>query len=152
MRRSVAAKRAKRAGQFVADALAGRLGVLLMTMSYALLAVVLLGYVSTHVYTSSLMEDVAARDRERRELKERIGRLTTQYASLSSRARISSYCEERLGMVEAGVTHVTRVRIEAGQSRRVSEFAESDPAGISVRDVLGSHYGDLSRVMQKEAR
>jgi cell division protein FtsL len=140
-------ERLRRATQFVLDALSGRLGVLMMTLSYASFAVVLLAYVSTQVYTDSLLEDINGNRREELELKERIGRLTASYASLSSRARVSAYCEERLGMVEADVTEVIRVAVDGSQEFSSAEDFTSDP--VHIPDVLGSEIGDLTEVMRR---
>jgi len=106
----------RRWGQPAFDALVGRRGMVAMTLAYVTLAAALLAYVCTHVYTSALMEDLNRRRAEVRELEEKAARLTAAYASLSSRARISSYCEERLGMVEAGGDRIVRVRLEEGDA------------------------------------
>jgi cell division protein FtsL len=140
-------ERVRRASQFVLDTLSGRLGVLMMTLSYASFAVVLLAYVSTQVYTDSLMEDITGCKREERELKERIGRLTAQYAALSARARVSAYCEDKLGMIEADVTQIVRVVIDGDDEFSSAEDFTSEP--VWIPDVLGSEIGDLTEVMQR---
>jgi len=137
--------RLRQGWDFVVDALSGRMGVLMMTLAYAVFAVVLLGYVSTQVYTNSLMEDISARKHEQRLAKERIARLTARYAALSSRARIGSYCEERLGMVQADAGNVVRLAVEGEGDAHggVLRFTE-EPA-----DLLGSDIGGLSEVIQR---
>jgi hypothetical protein len=140
-------QRLRRVGQFALDALTGRLGVFMMTLSYAVFAVVLLGYVSTQVYTNSLMEDIGARRREQAKLRERIGHLTAKYASLASRARVADYCEEKLSMVEADTTQMVRVSVEDGHiitGRR--EFIQEP---VRVTDMLGSELGDLTEVIRR---
>jgi len=134
--------------QFVLDALSGRLGVLMMTLAYASFAVVLLAYVSTQVYTDSLMEDISGRREAQRQAKEQIVRLTAQYASLASRSRIGGYCEDKLGMVQADAADVMRLSIATGDrsSLKAAEF-HAQPAEIP--DMIGSEIGSLSEVMKK---
>lgn len=83
----------------------------MMALSYASLAVVMLAYVSTQVYTSSLMEDVAGRQKDRRLMEEQVGTMMSDYAQLISRTRVSEFCEGTLGMVEGDVTRMMRVRV-----------------------------------------
>lgn len=140
-------ERLRRTVQFVLDALSGRLGVFMMTLSYTSFAVVLLAYVSTQVYTDSLLEDINGNRREEQELKERIGRLTAQYASLSSRARVSAYCEEKLGMVEADVNQVIRVAVDDEHEFSSAEDFTGEP--VRIPEVLGSEIGELTEVMKR---
>jgi len=135
-------------GQLAFDALAGRRGLVAMTLAYVTLAAALLAYVSTHVYTSSLMEDLNRRRGEVRELEERAAQLTARYAALSSRSRISAYCEERLGMVEGGGSNVVRVRLEDGDAPPASRwrFSGADRDGSSD---LGPQIGWMTEVMQR---
>lgn len=130
--------RLRQASQFLVDALAGRLGVLMMTLSYASLAVVLLAYVSTQVYTSSLMEEVARRQDERRQMEERIGTMMGDYAGLVSRARVGTFCEVKLGMIEADATRMTRVRISPGDPAP-SRTDESTLDHMEVSEMLGAN-------------
>jgi hypothetical protein len=140
-------QRLRRVGHFVLDALTGRLGVFMMTLSYAAFAVVLLGYVSTQVYTNSLMEDIAARRREQTELRERIGHMTARYTSLASRSRVSSYCENKLSMVEADTSQMVRISVEGGDAfSGPREFARES---VRVTDMLGSELGDLTEVINR---
>lgn len=140
--------RLRYAWQFLLDALSGRLGVLMMTFAYASFAVVLLAYVSAQVYTDSLMEDISGRRQDQRQAREKIVRLTAQYASLASRARIGAYCEKKLGMVQADAADVMRLSIDTGD--RSSLKADEFPARpVEIPDVLGSEIGSLSEVMNK---
>jgi C4-dicarboxylate-specific signal transduction histidine kinase len=141
-------QRLRHVWEFVVDALSGRLGVLMMTLAYASFAVVLLAYVSTQVYTNSLMEDISARKHEEREVKERIARLTARYSSLTSRARVSGYCEGKLGMVQADATVVTRLSVE-GDRAALSSAREFTEDAVSIPDVLGSEIGGLTEVIRK---
>jgi len=138
----------RRLGQLAFDALAGRRGLVAMTLAYATLAAALLAYVSTHVYTSSLMEDLNRRRVQVRELEERAARLTARYAALSSRARISAYCEERLGMVEGGGSHLVRVRLEVGDAPASSRWRYSGADEDTSSD-LGPQIGWMTEVMQR---
>ncbi len=137
--------RALMVGQFLLDALAGRLGAPMMVMGYATFAVLLLAYVSTQVYTSSLMEDVAARQREELVLRERIGVLTARYATMTSKSRVSRHCEENLGLVGATQDDVVRVAVDGPGPRDPSR---RDTA-VRVDDVLGADVSELSQVMRR---
>jgi hypothetical protein len=103
--------------------------------------------VSTQVYTNSLMEDISARKRDERALKERIGQLTTGYVSLASRSRVSSYCENKLDMVEADAAQVIRVSLDDDDDiARAREFSEGP---VRIPEILGSDIGELTRVMRR---
>lgn len=132
-------------GQFFLDALAGRLGAPMMVMGYVTFAVLLLAYVSTQVYTSSLMENVAARKREELVLRERIGVLTARYATMTSKSRVSRHCEEDLGLVGATQDDVVRVAVDSPALR--ADSAPEDP--VRVDDVLGTDVSELSQVMRR---
>jgi hypothetical protein len=137
-------RRAVFAGQFLLDALGGKLGVPMMVLGYLSFAVCLLAYVSTQVYTSSLMEDVAARKRTELALKERIGVLTARYATMTSKSRISSTCERDLGLVESTTADVVRVSVD-GSTPPDSPLVPE----LRVDDVLGSEMSGLTRVMRR---
>lgn len=132
-------------GQFFLDALAGRLGAPMMVLAYATFAVLLLAYVSTQVYTSSLMEDVAARKRDELLLRERIGVLTARYSTMTSKSRVSRHCEENLGLVGATQDEVVRVAIDGPT---VDAAARLD-GSVRVEQVLGSDVSTLSQVMRR---
>lgn len=132
-------------GQFLLDALAGRLGAPMMVLGYATFAVLLLAYVSTQVYTSSLMEDVAARKREELLLRERIGVLTARYTTTTSKSRVSRHCEENLGLVGATQDDVVRVAIDGPVIRDTAP----PNASVHVDEVLGADISGLSRVMRR---
>ena len=132
-------------GQFFLDALAGRLGAPMMVMGYVTFAVLLLAYVSTQVYTSSLMENVAARKRDELVLRERIGVLTARYATMTSKSRVSRHCEEDLGLIGATQNDVVRVAIDG--PFLPSDSASEDP--VRVDDVLGADVSELSQVLRR---
>lgn len=131
------------AGQFLLDALGGKLGAPMMVMGYVTFAVLLLAYVSTQVYTSSLMEDVAARKRDELALREKIGVLTARYATMTSKSRVSRHCEESLGLVGATQNDVVRVAVD-GPVR-----SQDEPRPLRVTDVLGADVSQLSQVMRR---
>jgi hypothetical protein len=132
-------------GQFFLDALAGRLGAPMMVLAYATFAVLLLAYVSTQVYTSSLMEDVAARKREELLLRERIGLLTARYSTMTSKSRVSRHCEENLGLVGATQDDVVRVAIDGPTIDGVAPLDRP----VRVDQVLGTDVSTLSQVMRR---
>lgn len=138
--------RARLIGQFWLDALAGRLGAPMMVLGYLTFAVLLLAYVSTQVYTSSLMEDVAARKREELQVRERIGVLTARYATMTSKSRVSRHCEEDLGLVGATQDDVVRVAIDGPALRDAVPVAEPS---LRVEHVLGADVSDLSQVIRR---
>ena len=131
------------AGQFLLDALGGKLGAPMMVMGYVTFAVLLLAYVSTQVYTSSLMEEVAARKRDELALREKIGVLTARYATMTSKSRVSRHCEESLGLVGATQNDVVRVAVD-GPAR-----PQDEPRLLRVTDVLGADVSQLSQVMRR---
>jgi hypothetical protein len=138
----------KKTVRFVADALTGRLGIAMMVLGYSACAFVLLAYVSTQVYTYSLMEDIVKLEREQRGLKERIGLQTERYVALSSKDRIASICESRLALVQAGNDQLVRVSIGRGWPPRgtQSDFREDT---IDLPDLMGSDINELTEVMRK---
>jgi hypothetical protein len=132
MKRSYTAARCRKLTRFVADALTGRLGVAAMVAGYSVCAVVLLAYVSTKVYTYSLMEDVSACDRKQRALEERVGLLTERYAELSAMDRVTEICEERLGMVPADAGQLIRVAVDSDWgSEGLEDDFEGGDAGLA---------------------
>ncbi len=137
--------RALVAGQLLLDALAGKLGAPMMVMGYITFAVLLLAYVSTQVYTSSLMEDVAARKREELATRERLGVLTARYATMTSKSRVSRHCEESLGLVGASQDDVVRVAVD-GMGRLDDPSTDSS---VRVERVLGADVSELSQVMRR---
>ncbi|MDH4036644.1 MAG: hypothetical protein OEX18_05300 [Candidatus Krumholzibacteria bacterium] len=130
------------AGRFLLDALSGKLGVPMMVMAYATSSVFLLAYVSTQVYTNSLMETIAEKKRSRQALEERIGVLTAQYTTLTAKSRISRQCEETMGMVSANMNDVVRVAVE-GDALPESPV---EPR-VRVNEVLGTEISDLTQVV-----
>ncbi len=132
------------AGRFLLDALSGRLGVPIMVTAYVVFSVLLLGYVSTQVYTSTLMEDVAQRRRTKLALDEHIGVLMAQYSTMTSKSRISQQCEQSMGMVSSTMNDVVRVAV------RESVLPGPEPEQrIRVNEVLGNGMNDISQVVHE---
>ncbi len=104
-----------------------RLSVTLLV--YTVLALLLLTYVSAHVFTSMLSQDIAQLQVQRQQRKETFNKLTSQYISVSSRARVADYCESVLGMVQTGERSVQRfaVRERPASSEKGVAFARVSP-------------------------
>jgi hypothetical protein len=132
------------AGRFLLDALSGRLGIPMMVMAYMTFSAFLLAYVSTQVYTNSLMESITERKHARLALEERIGVLTAQYATMTSKSRVSRQCEERMGMVSASMNDVVRVAVDDA----VLPAPVSEPR-VRVDEVLGTEMNDLTQVVDE---
>jgi cell division protein FtsL len=134
--------------RFVADALTGRLGVAAMVLGYSACAVGLLVYVSSQVYTFSLMEDISKLEREQKVLKETVGLLTEDYAELSSMERITRICSNKLGMSPADAGGVIRVSIDTdwvpGGAR--SDF---DDEGVDLPGMMGRSIDEITEVMRR---
>lgn len=143
-----ARKRMRVAGQFVGDALSGRLGLFMMTLAYAALGVTLLGYVSTQVYTNSLMEGVSAGEADLRRAQERVGLLMRDYATLVSKQRVSDYCESQLGMIEGDAARITRVRLR-GDNDLFGPSRQERPAPVVMPEVLGSNIVGMTEAMRR---
>lgn len=128
------------AGQIFFAALSGKLGVPMMIGGYAVVAILLLGYVSAQVYTNSLMEEVSARKRREVVAREKIGMLTARYATMTSKSRVSRECEGQLGLVESTTSDVVRVVIDGAL-----DGGESPRAAART----GADIQELTRVMRQ---
>lgn len=82
-------------------ALTGQTKIQVTILAYSVVAFLLLGYVSAQILTSVLAQEISDLTEERRQYKENLSKLTSDYVALSSRARISEYCETVLGMHQA---------------------------------------------------
>jgi hypothetical protein len=142
------AARLKRVTNFVVDALTGRLGVAAMVLSCSTCAVVLLAYVSTQVYTYSLMEDILDRERTQRALKEELGLRTKRYAALSSKERISGICETRLGMTQAGSDQLVRVSVDWKWPSDTPEGGFVDDS-VDLPGVMGRDVNEITKAMRQ---
>lgn len=144
----VTRRRMRFAVQFVGDALSGRLGLFMMTLVYAALGIALLGYVSTQVYTNSLMERVSVAESQRRRAEEQVGLLMRDYAALVSRQRVSAYCEDRLGMIEGDAERITRVRVR-GEDDIFGAPAEAPAVPVDMPEILGSNIVGITEAMRR---
>jgi hypothetical protein len=84
------------------SALTGQMKVGVTIFVYSVFALLLLAYVSVQIYAGVLRQDIAGLKLERSDLKESLNKLTGDYVSISSRSRVSRYCETELGMVRVG--------------------------------------------------
>ena len=91
----------KQFSQVMLSALTGQAKVGVTIAVYATIATLLLTYVSAQIYAGVLMQEIAELKQARCDLNEEANTLTGDYVSLSSRKRVSEFCERRLGMVEA---------------------------------------------------
>lgn len=99
----------KRFCQIVLSSLSGQGSVLATVTFYAVVAALLLAYVSAQILTGALTQEITELRTSRSALSEDLNRLTGEYVSLTSRARVSDYCREKLGMVEASQGILERV-------------------------------------------
>ena len=129
-------KALQRVTHFATNALTGRLGVLMMVLAYSSFAVVLLAYVSTQIYTSSLMEDISDKQ------------ATAQYASRASQERLSRICEDKLGMVTSDTRLVERIAVEPGKAE-FEPYLEFTEKPIDLHKVLGADIDGITEVMRK---
>ena len=91
----------KRFSHVLLSALAGQAKLSVTISVCFVIALLLLSYVSAQVYGGMLRQEIAGLNQTRGELKENLNRLTSDYVSLSSRDRVSRYCENKLRMVKA---------------------------------------------------
>lgn len=96
---------------------------------YSVVAVLLLTYVSAQVYTTALTQNITELKQERHSRKEVLNNLTSDYIALSSRTRVTDYCESVLGMVQAGDGSFERFAVEDSPSdlRERIEFVHGFP-------------------------
>jgi hypothetical protein len=83
------------------SALTGQAKLSVTIVVYSTIAMLLLTYVSAQIYAGVLAKEIAELKQARCEIREVANKLTGDYVSLSSRSRVSKYCEKRLGMIEA---------------------------------------------------
>jgi len=117
----------KRLGQFLIPALIGQARMATTLAVYMVIAVLLLGYVTTQVYATMVSQEIAALKTERSRERERLNLLTSDYVSRTSRARVEQYCRKNLGMVQADDATFERFAV----SESVWQFSE--PAELAER-------------------
>ena len=138
----------RRFSRIAADALTGRLGVAAMVLAYSACAVGLLVYVSSQVYTFSLMEDISNLEREQKVLKETVGLLTEEYASLSSMDRITRICEQKLGMKPADADGLIRVSVDT-EWVPAGVRSDFDDAIVDLPGMMGRDIDELTEVIRR---
>jgi hypothetical protein len=119
-----------------------------MVLGYSACAVVLLAYVSTKVYTYSLMEDISACERTQRMLKEKVGLLTESYAELSAMGRITEICEEKLAMVPADTGRLIRVSVDADWAPG-SMGNDLKNEGVEIPGVTDRSINEITEVIRQ---
>lgn len=92
----------RRFSRLVFSAVSGQARVGVTIVVYSAFAVLLLAYVSAQIYAGVLRQEIAALEKQRVESREAMFKLTGAYVSLSSRGRVSEYCENELRMVKVG--------------------------------------------------
>jgi hypothetical protein len=102
MRRAARYGLYKRFSRLVFSAVTGQTRVGVTVFVYSVLAVLLLAYVSAQIYAGVLRQEIAVLEQDRLDSRETLYKLTGSYVSLSSRARVSEYCESKLRMVRVG--------------------------------------------------
>ena len=104
----------KRFAQAVISALLGQAKLSTTLFVYAVLALLLLGYVSAQVYASVLTQEIGELKQQENWCRETVNKMTSEYVSLSSRARVTSYCETVLGMTRANDGDLERFAVKGG--------------------------------------
>jgi hypothetical protein len=134
----------RRISSILISALTGRARIGVTLVVYATVALLLLVYVSAQVYTGVLTQDISEIKQSRSSQREKLNRLTSDYVSLSSRARVSEYCETVLNMVEARDESLRRFAIDNIDRNFLVpvEFTEKglpilDPYRFTLRDKNG---------------
>ena len=117
----------KRFSHVLLSALAGQAKLNVTIAVYFVIALMLLSYVSVQVYGGVLHQEIAGLKLTRCELKENLNRLTSDYVSLSSRSRVSRYCENKLGMVKAAGKNFEVLAVEDG------EFELAEPVELTKK-------------------
>ncbi|MEE9270070.1 MAG: hypothetical protein V3V49_07395 [Candidatus Krumholzibacteria bacterium] len=117
------------------SALTGNANVGTTLLVYVTIALLLLGYVSAQVFTGAVTQDIADIKQARSFQKEKLNRLTSDYVSLSSRARVSNYCEKVLGMVHASNGSLRRFAVD-GVDWKFSPPVEFTEKGSAALDPL----------------
>lgn len=107
---------------------------------YSVFAVLLLTYVSAHILTGVLTQEIAELKQENQDKREFLSKLARDYFANASRNGVVSYCETVLGMVQATDVHLQRVTVRNDiRVPDAPEFPEkfaniTDPHGFSLLD------------------
>jgi cell division protein FtsL len=95
-------ERYRRFSRFTVSAVTGRSRVGVTIFVYSVFAALLLVYVSAQIYAGVLRQEIAALEQQKLDSRETFNKLTGRYVALSSRARVSEYCETKLAMERIG--------------------------------------------------
>lgn len=101
----------QRFSRLLVAALTGQAPVTVTVSVYALIALLLLAYVSAQVLTGVLNQDIKSLQQDVGRQREQLNKLTAEYVALSSRAQVSEYCEQKLGMIEAPENSFRRIAV-----------------------------------------
>jgi hypothetical protein len=134
----------RRFSHALAAVISGNAGVARTLLVFSACALLLLLYVTTQVYTQVLGERIAALEKKQLALLEQYHTLTGDYIRLSSRERITGYCERVLGMIEADGETLRRVAVDAGDGA-CPEAGEFAVKRSFVPEALGYTGGGPSR-------
>ncbi|MFH1755558.1 MAG: hypothetical protein ABIA59_07620 [Candidatus Latescibacterota bacterium] len=144
MRTYLKGKSYKRFNKFIASVITGNAGVPTTIFVVSMCALFLLAYVTTQIYSTVLSERIAVMESQQLIYREKIHTLTGQYTELASRELVAGYCENNLGMVEAGSDNLRRIAIE-GSSGDYPEFGEFAVKRSFVSEVVGQTVQGTNR-------
>lgn len=102
------------------SALSGQAKLSVTIVVYSTIAVLLLTYVSAQIYAGVLAKEIAELKQARCEVREEANKLTGDYVALSSRSRVSKFCEKSLGMVEAAAGESFEILAVGDVGKRLS--------------------------------
>ena len=118
----------RRISHLVVSALTGQARVSVTISVFLVIALVLLAYVSTQIYAGVLLGDIAHLRQDKSGYRELMNTLTSEHVALSSRERVTRYCENVLHMVGANRENLEHVAVKPGlESDRLLEFSELKP-------------------------
>ena len=120
----------RKLSRLLVTALCGQCRTQVTLLVYGVVAVLLLTYVSGQVYAGALAQKISVLKSERHEYKERLNILTSEYVALTSRGRVTDYCKNKLGMIEAEDGSLERfaVGFEEIDYLEPAEFTSKPPA------------------------
>jgi hypothetical protein len=126
----------KRFYRFVANVVSGNAGIPKTILFVSICAVLLLAYVISQIYSGMLLEGISDLQQKRVVFREKHNTLISDYVLLTSRERISDYCKNVLGMVEADGKSLRRVAVEL-DDLRYPDYGEFAEKGNLVPEIFG---------------
>lgn len=136
----------RRLGHGIVAALTCQSRIFVTLVVYTMIALALLTYVSAQVYTTVLTQAITELKRERHQHQEAFNKLTSQYISMSSRTRVTHYCESVLGMIQGGSFERFAVEGEGENRFEPVEFTHGFPQSKDqVRFTLLRETGQSDR-------